>query len=181
MTLEKTPLAGCVLIQPHVFKDQRGSFFESFNQQKFAQLYGKSVHFVQDNQSISSYGTLRGLHFQQGEYAQAKLVRVISGKVLDVVVDVRKDSPSFGQHHSVELSGENNLQIFIPKGFAHGFVGLSEKVIFEYKCDAYYQPSAEAGIRFDDPDLNIDWKIPSEDMILSAKDQKLPLFNQLEL
>jgi len=181
LTLKNTPLADCVVVEPKVFEDPRGSFFESFNQQKFTELYGKSIYFVQDNQSISSYGTLRGLHFQQGEYAQAKLVRVISGKVLDVVVDIRKDSPSFGQHHSVELSGENNLQIFIPKGFAHGFVCLSEKVIFEYKCDAYYQPSAEAGIKFDDPDLNIDWKIPSEDMILSAKDQKLPLLNQLKL
>lgn len=181
MTLKNTPLDGCVLVQPQVFKDQRGSFFESFNQQKFTELYGQVVHFVQDNQSISSYGTLRGLHFQQGKYAQAKLVRVVTGKVLDVVVDLRKDSSTFGQHHSVELSDENNLQIFIPKGFAHGFVCLSEKVIFEYKCDAYYQPSAEAGIRFDDPNVNIDWKIPAEDMILSEKDKQLPLLNELKL
>lgn len=173
MKLLNTPLKGCVIIEPKVFKDHRGSFFESFNQEKFTNLYGKKIDFVQDNQSISSYGTLRGLHFQKGEFAQAKLIRVVSGKVLDVAVDLRENSSTFAKHFSVELSGENNLQLFIPRGFAHGFVCLSELVIFEYKCDNYYQPSAEAGILYNDPSLNIDWKIPAKDIILSEKDKVL--------
>lgn len=173
MKLLDTPLKGCVIIEPKVFKDHRGSFFESFNQEKFTNLYGENIDFVQDNQSISSYGTLRGLHFQKGEFAQAKLIRVVSGKVLDVAVDLRENSSTFAKHFSVELSGENNLQLFIPRGFAHGFVCLSEKVIFEYKCDNYYQPSSEAGILYNDPSLNIDWKIPAKDIILSEKDRAL--------
>ena len=172
MELIRTPLEGCFEIKPSVFKDERGYFFESFNERKFNELTGLNIHFVQDNQSLSSYGVLRGLHFQKGEYAQAKLVRVIRGKVLDVAVDLRPDSPTFGQYHSVILSDENQLQFFVPRGFAHGFAVLSPEAEFFYKCDNYYHKSSEDGILFNDPELEINWEIPFHDILLSEKDEQ---------
>lgn len=164
-------------MQPWVFTDDRGYFFESYNQKAFTELTGYSTEFVQDNQSLSTYGTVRGLHHQTGVHAQAKLVRVIEGRVYDVAVDLRKDSGTYGQWFGVELSGENNLQLFIPRGFAHGFSVLSETALFSYKCDNFYHKASEAGIRYDDPALNIDWQIPKDKMILSEKDLLLPYFN----
>lgn len=169
MKTVKTEIEGVVILEPQVFGDERGYFFESFSQKKFEEEVCKTV-FVQDNESKSSYGVLRGLHYQLSPYSQAKLVRVVKGKVLDVNVDIRKDSPTFGKHVAVELSEENKRLLFIPKGFAHGFVVLSDEVIFQYKCDEYYAPGYEGGIAFDDPALGIDWRIPKEDMILSEKD-----------
>ena len=171
MEIIKTAIEGVVIIEPRLFKDDRGYFFESFSQREFTEKVRK-VDFVQDNESKSSYGVLRGLHFQKPPYAQSKLVRVIKGSVLDVAVDIRKGSPTFGEHVSVELTEENHRQFFIPRGFAHGFVVLTEEVIFQYKCDNYYAPQYESGIQFDDPALGIDWKIPEAEMILSAKDRK---------
>lgn len=171
MEVINTDIEGVVIIEPKVFGDERGYFFESFSQKEFDAKVCKTV-FVQDNESMSGYGVLRGLHYQLPPYTQAKLVRVVKGKVLDVVVDLRKDSVTFGKHVSVELSEENKRQFFVPKGFAHGFVVLSEIAVFQYKCDNYYAPGNEGGIRFDDPALNIDWKIPVKDMILSDKDLK---------
>lgn len=171
MEVIKTPIEGVVILEPKVFGDERGYFFESFSQREFEEKVCKTI-FVQDNESKSSYGVLRGLHYQLPPYTQAKLVRVVKGKVLDVVVDLRKNSATFGKHVAVELSEENRRQFFVPRGFAHGFVVLSEDVIFQYKCDNYYAPGHEGGIRFDDPALGIDWKIPVEDMILSEKDLK---------
>lgn len=167
----ETSIAGVVILEPQVFGDDRGYFFESFSQQRFNDLVGKTF-FVQDNESKSSYGVVRGLHYQLPPYTQAKLVRVVKGCVLDVVVDLRKGSKTFGQHVSVELSEENKKQFFVPKGFAHGFAVLSEEAIFQYKCDHYYAPGNEGGIRFNDPALDIDWRIPREKMVLSEKDLK---------
>ncbi len=169
MKTTKTSIEGLLILEPRIFRDERGYFFESFSQKELEKEVGK-IEFVQDNESKSSYGVVRGLHYQLPPYTQAKLVRVVKGCVLDVAVDLRKDSPTFGQHVSVELSEDNKQQLFIPRGFAHGFAVLSEEVIFQYKCDHYYAPDYEAGIRFDDPILGIDWKIPREKMILSAKD-----------
>lgn len=169
MKIINTSIEGLLILEPRVFRDERGYFFESFSQKEFEKEVGK-IEFVQDNESKSSYGVVRGLHYQLPPYTQAKLVRVVKGCVLDVAVDLRKDSATFGQHVSVELSEENKRQFFIPRGFAHGFAVLSEEVIFQYKCDHYYAPDYEAGIRFDDPILGIDWKISREKMILSAKD-----------
>lgn len=169
MEVVKTPIEGVVIIEPKVFGDERGYFFESFSQREFEEKVCKIV-FVQDNESRSSYGVLRGLHYQLPPYTQAKLVRVVKGKVLDVVVDLRKNSATYGKHVAVELSEDNKRQFFVPRGFAHGFVVLSEDVVFQYKCDNYYAPGCEGGIRFDDPALHIDWKIPVKDMILSEKD-----------
>lgn len=179
MEIIHTPLAGCFIIKPAVFTDPRGYFFESFNEQRFNQESGLDVHFVQDNQSFSSYGVLRGLHFQQGEHAQAKLVRVLKGKVLDVAVDLREDSPSYGQWFSVVLSERNKLQFFVPRGFAHGFVVLSKQAEFFYKCDNYYNKASEGGLHYADPELDIDWQIPFEDMLVSEKDLVLPHFESL--
>ena len=170
MKVIKTPIEGLLIIEPRVFGDERGYFFESYSERDFAEAVGP-VKFVQDNESKSRYGVLRGLHFQKEPYAQAKLVRVVSGAVLDVAVDLRKGSPTFGQHFSVELTGENHRQFFIPKGFAHGFCVLSEEVVFQYKCDEFYHPEAEGGIAWNDPDLAIDWHLPAADLILSPKDQ----------
>lgn len=174
MIVEETKLKGCFKIQPQVFRDSRGYFFESFNQGKFEELTGQSGAFVQDNQSASSYGVIRGLHFQKGEAAQAKLVRVIEGTVLDVAVDIREESPTYGQWVAVELSAENNLQLYVPRGFAHGFSVLSETAVFVYKCDNVYNKSAEGGIIYNDPTLNIDWGIPESERSLSEKDLLLP-------
>lgn len=177
MEVIKTPLEGVFILEPKVFGDERGYFFESFSQREFEEKVCKTV-FVQDNESRSSYGVLRGLHFQLPPYTQAKLVRVVKGKVLDVVVDLRKNSVTYGKHVAVELSEENKRQFFVPRGFAHGFVVLSEDVVFQYKCDNYYAPGHEGGIRFDDSALNIDWKIPVEDMVLSEKDLKHKGFSE---
>jgi len=181
MKIEKTKLEGCFLIQPQVITDSRGYFFESFNQQKFESVTGANGHFIQDNQSASTYGVIRGLHFQKGEFAQAKLVRVIAGKVLDVAVDLRKDSDTYGQWISAELSADNNLQVYIPRGFAHGFSVLSEKAVFAYKCDNEYHKEAEGGIRYNDPVLNIDWGIPVGDMVISEKDLIQPYLDNKNL
>lgn len=162
-----------MLIEPTVFGDERGYFFESFSQKEFQEKVCHTV-FVQDNESKSKYGVLRGLHFQKPPFEQAKLVRVVRGKVLDVAVDIRRDSPSFGRHVSTELSEENKRQLFIPRGFAHGFAVLSEEVIFQYKCDNYYAPPYEGAILWNDPQLNIDWKLPAEAILLSEKDKKNP-------
>mgnify|MGYP005978323835 CR=1 FL=1 len=170
MEVIKTAIEGVFIIEPRLFKDDRGYFFESFSQREFNEKVRK-VNFVQDNESKSSYGVLRGLHFQKPPYAQSKLVRVIKGAVLDVAVDIRKGSPTFGKYVSVELTEDNHRQFFIPRGFAHGFSVLTDEVIFQYKCDNYYAPQYESGIQFDDPALGIDWKIPEAEMILSAKDR----------
>lgn len=177
MEVLETPIEGVVIIEPKVFGDERGYFFESFSQKEFEEKVCKTV-FLQDNESRSSYGVLRGLHYQLPPYTQAKLVRVVKGKVLDVVVDLRKNSVTYGKHVAVELSEDNKRQFFVPRGFAHGFVVLSEDVVFQYKCDNYYAPGYEGGIRFDDPTLNIDWKIPAKDMILSEKDLKHKGFSE---
>lgn len=172
-----TPIDGVIIFEPKVFHDDRGYFFESYNERLFAQN-GINAKFVQDNQSKSSYGVIRGLHFQKGEHAQAKLVRVLSGKVLDVAVDLREGSKTFGQHVATELSAENNLSLFIPRGFAHGFSVLSETAVFSYKCDNLYCKEAEGGLDLTDPDLAIDWKIPVEKAILSEKDKHHPRFKE---
>ena len=173
MEVIKTNIEGVVIIEPRIFKDDRGYFFESFSQREFEEKVCKTT-FVQDNESKSSYGVLRGLHFQKPPFAQSKLVQVIKGAVLDVAVDIRKGSPTFGQYVSVELTGENHRQFFIPRGFAHGFSVLSEEVIFQYKCDNFYSPQSEGAIAWNDPDLNIDWRIPAEKVVLSEKDSKHP-------
>ncbi len=173
MEIIKTNIEGVVIIEPRIFKDDRGYFFESFSQREFEEKVCKTT-FVQDNESKSSYGVLRGLHFQKPPFAQSKLVRVIKGAVLDVAVDIRKGSLTFGQYVSVELTGENHRQFFIPRGFAHGFSVLSEEVIFRYKCDNFYSPQSEGAIAWNDPDLNIDWRIPAEKVVLSEKDSKHP-------
>ena len=180
MNFITTEFIGLYLIEPKVFGDARGYFFESFQQSEFEKNIGK-VEFVQDNESKSGHGVLRGLHFQKPPYTQAKLVRCISGSILDVVVDLRQDSPTFKKHFSVELTEENKLQLFIPRGFAHGFVVLSEEAIFSYKVDNFFAPAHDSGIRYNDPDLSIDWKLPAEMIKLSAKDQELPLISQLEI
>ncbi len=179
MPFRETPLPGLWIFEPRVFEDERGYFFESFNQQIFEEHLGHPVRFVQDNQSKSGYGVIRGLHFQRGDYAQAKLVRVLSGRVLDVALDIRPESPTFGQHFALELSAANRLQLFIPRGFAHGFAVLSETAEFFYKCDNFYAPQHEGGILYNDPQLNIDWQIPAELQIISAKDKLQPLFTSL--
>ena len=178
MNIIKTDIEGVVIIEPKVFGDARGYFFESFSERDFCSQV-RQVRFVQDNESRSSYGVVRGLHFQQGQMAQAKLVRVIEGNVLDVAVDLRVGSPTFGQHVAVELSGENHRQLFIPKGFAHGFAVLSETAVFQYKCDNLYAPNAEGGIAYNDPDLAIDWRLPKDQILLSAKDSNRPCLKDL--
>ncbi|EJF54138.1 dTDP-4-dehydrorhamnose 3,5-epimerase [Saprospira grandis DSM 2844] len=177
MPFVKTPIADLLLFEPRVFEDDRGYFFEAFNAQTFAEA-GIERPFVQDNQARSAYGVLRGLHYQVGEQAQAKLVRVLEGKVLDVVVDLRPDSPTYGEHYGVELSAENKRQLYVPRGFAHGYVVLSKTAEFFYKCDNFYHKASEGGIRYDDPQLNIDWQIDLAQAILSEKDLELPHFGQ---
>lgn len=170
MEYKKTDIEGVWVLEPKVFNDNRGYFFESFRQSDFDEHIGRHVEFIQDNESKSSYGVLRGLHYQKGEYSQAKLVRVISGKVVDVAVDIRKSSPTFGKYVMVELSGENKRQFFIPRGFAHGFLVLSPEAIFTYKVDNVYAPQSEASIRWDDPTIDIKWPIDPKDVVRSEKD-----------
>ena len=179
MKVYNTSIKDLFIIEPQIFRDSRGYFFESYNQAKFADA-GLNYNFIQDNQSCSKYGTVRGLHFQKGEFAQAKLVRVLEGKVLDVAVDIRPGSPSFGKFESVELSAENNLQFLIPRGFSHGFSVLSPTAVFCYKCDNVYNKTSEGGIRFDDPDIGIDWKINPQDAILSDKDKTHPFLKDIK-
>ena len=169
-----TILEGCYSIESKLFCDDRGYFMESFNEKVFQEGIGKSVKFVQDNQSFSTKGVLRGLHYQTGDYAQAKLVRVLQGEVLDVAVDIRPDSTTYGQHVSILLTGENNTQFYVPRGFAHGFLVLSETATFFYKCDNFYNKESEGGILFNDETLNIDWNFPVQDLIISDKDKVLP-------
>lgn len=175
MPFHSTNIPGLLIFEPRVFKDSRGYFFESYNQSVFNEQ-GINNEFVQDNQSFSTYGVVRGLHYQLPPNAQAKLVRVISGTILDVAVDIRKGSPTFGQAYSLELSAENKLQLYIPRGFAHGFSVLSETAEVMYKCDGFYNKESDAGISLDDPELKIDWKIPADKMIISDKDRELPSF-----
>ncbi len=170
MEVRNTPIDGVVIIEPRIFRDGRGYFFESFSERDFSSLV-REVNFVQDNESRSSYGVVRGLHFQKPPFSQSKLVRVVSGRVLDVAVDIRRGSPTFGRHVAVELSGENHLQFFIPRGFAHGFAVLSDEAVFQYKCDSFYAPQSEGAIAWDDPDLGIDWRIPPDKVVLSEKDR----------
>jgi dTDP-4-dehydrorhamnose 3,5-epimerase len=173
MKLIQTPLADCFVLEPTLHKDERGYFFESFNKRVFHALTGFDIEFVQDNQALSQYGTVRGLHFQMGIDAQAKLVRVLQGRVLDVVVDIRPDSATYMQHFSIELSTENNLQLFVPRGFAHGYSVLENNTIFHYKCDNYYNKSAEGGMNVLDKTLQIDWRIAESEMLISEKDRLL--------
>ncbi len=179
MKVIKTAIEDVVIIEPDVFGDSRGYFFESYSQKKFDEQVRK-IEFVQDNESKSRYGVLRGLHFQKGKDAQSKLVRVVKGRVLDVAVDIRKGSPTFEQYVAVELTAENHRQLFIPRGFAHGFSVLSEEAVFQYKCDNLYAPHAEGAIAWDDPDIGIDWQLPAEDVLLSAKDAAHPRLKDAE-
>ena len=179
MLIQKTNVEGLVIIEPRLFKDERGYFFESFSQREFEEKVRK-VNFVQDNESMSSYGVMRGLHFQKMPYTQSKLVRCVKGAVLDVAVDIRKGSPTYGQHVAVELSEDNHRQFFIPRGFAHGFSVLTEIAVFQYKCDNFYAPQADGGIQLIDGSLGIDWRIPTNKVILSEKDLKHPLLAEYD-
>ena len=180
MEVIKTALDGVVVIEPKVFADSRGYFFESYNKQRFNEATGLDIDFVQDNQSKSCYGVLRGLHFQKPPYAQSKLVRCVKGQILDISVDIRKSSPTFGKYVAVELTEDNHRQLFIPHGFAHGFVVLSEEAIFQYKCDNFYHKESEGAIAWNDPEINIDWTIPFDDVMLSDKDEVNPLLKDAE-
>lgn len=179
MNIIQTAINGVWLIEPHIFKDPRGYFFESYNGKEFEEKIGP-VHFVQDNESFSSYGVLRGLHFQKPPYSQSKLVRVVKGTVLDVAVDIRNGSPTFGKYVTAELSGDNHRQLFIPRGFAHGFCVLSPTALFQYKCDNFYAPQSEGALAWDDPDLQIDWRIPADKVLLSEKDRHHPRIKDME-
>lgn len=179
MQVTETKLKGCFIIEPRVFNDDRGYFFESYNQEKFEELTGSKTNFVQDNESYSTKGVLRGLHFQKGEFAQAKLVRVTQGEVLDVAVDIRPDSETFLQVETVLLSSENKKQLFVPRGFAHGFIVLSDTVVFNYKCDNFYNKASEGGIIYNDATLNIDWMLDSNQFLVSDKDLVLPTVKDL--
>ncbi|WP_165749409.1 dTDP-4-dehydrorhamnose 3,5-epimerase [Cellulophaga sp. Z1A5H] len=181
MTIKETYLKGCFVLEPKVFEDDRGYFFESFNENLFTELTGNKAHFVQDNQSHSTKGVIRAIHYQRGDSAQAKLVRVLKGAVLDVAVDLRTESSTFGKHYAIELSEENNKQLFIPRGFGHGFSVLSETAEFFYKCDNFYNAASEGGIIYNDVHLNIDWLINNEDIKVSSKDLILPSFNDAKL
>lgn len=180
MDILTTEIEGLLIIEPRIFKDSRGYFFESFNEKEFEEKVGP-IHFVQDNESKSCYGVVRGLHFQKGEHAQSKLVRVVKGAVLDVAVDIRPGSKTFGKHIATEITEDNHRQFFIPRGFAHGFSVLSEEVIFQYKCDNFYCPSSEGAIAWDDPDLAIDWRVPMDKIILSEKDRNHPKLSDYEI
>ena len=179
MEIIKTEIEGLLIIEPRIFSDARGYFFESFSQREFEEKVGP-IHFVQDNESMSTYGVMRGLHFQRPPFTQSKLVRCVSGRVLDVAVDIRQGSPTYGKHVAVELTGDNHRQFFIPKGFAHGFAVLSDKAVFQYKCDEFYHPEADAGISILDESLGIDWRIPTADVILSDKDTRHSMLKDFE-
>lgn len=179
MNVIKTDIPEVVIIEPRIFGDDRGYFFESYSQSEFERLIGP-VRFVQDNESFSRYGVLRGLHFQKGQFAQAKLVRVVKGEVLDVAVDIRRGSPTFGKYVSVLLSGENHRQLFIPRGFAHGFAVLSPEALFQYKCDNFYAPQHESSVVWNDPDIAVDWQLPAGDVVLSPKDSQSPRLRDAE-
>ena len=174
MIFTETKLKGCFIIEPKIFNDERGYFMESFNEETFQKGIGQSVHFVQDNQSFSTNGVLRGLHYQTGQFAQAKLVRVLQGEVLDVAVDIRPNSETFGNYESIILSGENQKQFFVPRGFAHGFLVLSETATFFYKCDNFYNKEFEGGLMYNDKTVNIDWQFSAQDLLISDKDKILP-------
>lgn len=176
MKIKETPLKDCYIIEPTIFEDERGYFFEKFNEKKFEELTGMNGHFVQDNISKSSYGVLRGVHLQKGEHAQAKLVSCLEGSVYDVAVDLRRESPTFGQWFGIELNNENKLQLYVPRGFGHGFAVISETAVFAYKCDNFYNKASEGALAWDDPDINIDWNINTADVILSEKDENSPSF-----
>ena len=180
MKIIKTDIEGVVIIEPRLFKDERGYFFEAFSERKFAELTGINTHFVQDNESRSTEGVVRGLHFQRPPFAQSKLVRVVRGTILDVAIDIRRGSPTFGKYVAVELSEHNHRQLFIPRGFAHGFSVLEGDAVVEYKCDNYYAPDAEGAIRWDDPTLAIDWHVVKDRAIVSAKDQANPMFEECD-
>lgn len=178
MEIIKTDIEGLIIIKPQIFKDSRGYFFESFSQREFNEKV-TPIQFVQDNESCSSYGVMRGFHFQKPPYSQSKLVRCVKGRVIDVAIDIRKGSPTYGKHFAVELSAENHLQFFIPKGFAHGFAVLSEEAIFQYKCDEFYTPQSEGGIQLMDESLGINWPISADKAILSEKDKKYPKLSEI--
>ena len=178
MKIEHTPLKDCFVLTPTIFTDERGTFYETYNEVLFEKVTGQKVNFVQDNQSTSAYGVLRGLHYQAGEMAQAKLVRALQGSILDIVVDVRKDSETFGEHFSIVLDDVIQQQLFVPRGFAHGFITLSPTSIFAYKCDNFYDKTSEQGIIYNDATLSLDWHLPKDKFILSEKDQILPSFRQ---
>lgn len=181
MNVIETELPGCLVLEPRLFEDPRGHFFESYNARNFEAITGQAVTFVQDNQSYSKYGVIRALHYQKGAHAQAKLVRVLQGEVLDVAVDLRDGSPTFGRHVAVELSAENRKQLFIPRGFAHGFSVLSETAVFFYKCDNFYNPQSEGGIHYADPDLAIDWGVPADKQVVHGKDRELPVLREADI
>ena len=180
MNFSRMPIEDIVLIEPTVHGDKRGYFVETFRQDKLEEFLGYSIHFCQDNESKSKKGVLRGLHYQLPPHAQTKLIRVIQGKVLDISVDIRKGSPTFGKHVAVELSGENKKQLLVPRGFAHGFVVLEDDTIFAYKVDSYYNPECDRGIAFDDPDIGIDWQLPKNKLLLSEKDTKQPKLSETQ-
>ncbi len=181
MEITKTHIDGVFILKPKIYKDSRGCFFESFNKQKLEDILKAEINFVQDNHSVSKKGVLRGLHYQTGEMAQAKIVRVVSGSVQDVIVDIRPESRTYGQHLSMELNAQDRNMIFLPGGMAHGFLAIEDNTEFLYKCDNYYHPDSERGIRYDDPSIGISWQLPSEDLILSEKDRSLPYLNSISL
>jgi|TARA_R100000479_G_scaffold165252_1_gene104451 dTDP-4-dehydrorhamnose 3,5-epimerase len=178
LELQQTTLKDCFILKPRIFQDERGFFSETYNKQTFKKVTGLEIDFVQDNQSISTYGVLRGLHFQRGPMAQSKLVRVVKGKVLDIIVDIRKNSETFGKHISVLLDDVEQKQLFVPRGFAHGFITLSETSVFAYKCDNFYDKTSEGGIIYNDATLGLDWHLPKEELIISEKDKQLPAFKE---
>jgi len=178
LELQQTTLKDCFILKPRIFQDERGFFSETYNKQTFKKVTGLEIDFVQDNQSISTYGVLRGLHFQRGPMAQSKLVRVVKGKVLDIIVDIRKNSETFGKHISIILDDVEQKQLFVPRGFAHGFITLSETSVFAYKCDNFYDKTSEGGIIYNDATLGLDWHLPKEDLIISEKDKQLPAFKE---
>ncbi len=180
MNVLQTEIPGVVILEPRIFGDSRGYFFESFSEREFTEKVSQT-HFVQDNESKSCYGVVRGLHFQKPPHAQAKLVRVIKGRVLDVAVDIRKGSPTFGKYVAVELTEDNHRQFFIPRGFAHGFAVLSEEAVFQYKCDSFYAPQSEGALAWDDPDLGIDWGVPADKVLLSEKDSRHPRLKDADI
>lgn len=181
MKIHKTAIKDCLILEPTVFEDERGYFFESFNQEHFERVSGLKPYFVQDNQSLSTKGVLRGLHFQKGSHAQAKLVRAVAGEVLDVAVDIRQESETFGKVVTTKLSAENKKQLFVPRGCAHGFVTLSDEAIFFYKCDNFYNKASEGGVLYSDPEFAIDWLLDDSELIISEKDKALPTFSSLIL